>query len=90
MFTWYKSAQICYAYLADVPASFYDPETSEDMTLYAALERSQCFTRCWTLQELLAPQWIVFLADNWTKIGTKSTVANEITAIAGITHLFNF
>ena len=86
----YKTAQICYAYLADVPANFRNPETSEGMTLYAALERSQWFTRGWTLQELLAPQWVVFLADDWTQIGTKATLANEITAITGIAHLFNF
>jgi hypothetical protein len=60
------------------------------MTLYAALKRCQWFTRGWTLQELLAPQWVVFLADDWTQIGTKATLANEITAITGITHLFNF
>ena len=90
MFTWYKNAQISYAYLADVPADFHDPETSEGMTLYASLERSQWLTRGWTLQELLAPQWVVFLTDDCAQIGTKATLANEITAITGITHLFNF
>jgi hypothetical protein len=89
MFIWYRNAQICYAYLSDVAADFRNPETSEIMNLYAALERSQWFTRGWTLQELLAPQWVVSLASDWTQIGTKATLANEIASITGITHLFN-
>ncbi|KAK3365868.1 heterokaryon incompatibility protein-domain-containing protein [Lasiosphaeria ovina] len=48
MFRWYREAQICYAYLADVPAG-HDPEDPE-----SAFSSSRWFIRGWTLQELLA------------------------------------
>jgi hypothetical protein len=43
-----------------------------------------------TLQELLAPDWVIFLAEDWSELGTKASLATDLTAITGITHLFNF
>jgi len=37
------------------------------------LKKSQWFTRGWTLQELLAPQKIVFYAQDWLAIGYKAS-----------------
>ena len=38
---------------------------------------SKWFTRGWTLQELLAPEWVLFFDRNWTFVGRKST--NSVT-----------
>jgi acyl carrier protein len=70
MFQWYKLAAKCYVYLSDVPS---DEETREQM-----FEKSKWFTRGWTLQELLAPQELVFFAQDWTSIGYKASIgAND-------------
>lgn len=61
MFRWYREAEVCLAYLEDVP-------TTSDMT---AFERSVWFRRGWTLQELLAPGIVVFLSQDWQMIGHK-------------------
>ncbi|PSR99070.1 hypothetical protein BD289DRAFT_424525 [Coniella lustricola] len=65
MFQWYRSAAICYTYLPDV--------TSVDDVVH-----SVWFTRGWTLQELLAPLWLIFFNSNWEAIGTKAGLAKQI------------
>jgi hypothetical protein len=71
MYKWYKNAQICYAYLADV-------------STYDGLKSSRWFTRGWTLQELIAPSIVIFYDKNWNYIGTKSNLDKEISRITGI------
>jgi hypothetical protein len=78
MFHWYKQASICFAHLADVPPNL-DPYDKE-----SPFRRSKWFTRGWTLQELLAPSKITFLASDWTKFGTKDTLVSPIVDITGI------
>ena len=78
MYLWYEKAKICYAYLADVPA------TSGTEEQNAAFAKSEWFKRGWTLQELLAPSNLVFLSSEWIEIGTKKTLSEEIAAISGI------
>ena len=78
MYSWYKKATICYAYLADVPA-----------TLGSAIEKadfanSRWFKRGWTLQELIGPSNIVFFSREWIEIGTKATLCQDISTITGI------
>ncbi|RYC82373.1 hypothetical protein BFJ63_vAg14723 [Fusarium oxysporum f. sp. narcissi] len=79
MYVWYRDAEICYAYLADVSLNEdnlgYQPEE---------LRNSRWFTRGWTLQELLAPRKLWFYSCHWTKLGTKRSLANEVSAITGI------
>lgn len=79
MFAWYRNANKCYAYLADV-------EGLED------LARSKWFTRAWTLQELLAPSHLQkggasgmdFFSSQWVNLGSKSDLSSKITDICGI------
>lgn len=61
MFKWYRQAEVCLAYLEDVSAT-------DDMH---AFEKSVWFLRGWTLQELLAPETVIFLSENWQVIGHK-------------------
>jgi hypothetical protein len=85
MFEWYRCAQVCYAYLSDV-----SPRAKDHHRIDSDFRRSKWFTRGWTLQELLAPHWIQFFDEEWTEIGTKSSLQDLITSITGISHLFNF
>ncbi|KAF4878470.1 Vegetative incompatibility protein HET-E-1 [Colletotrichum siamense] len=77
MFSWYQTAGRCYAYLADVPdksASTFDND----------FRRSRWHTRGWTLQELLAPQDLVFYSQSWTKLGEKASMTSMIEEATGI------
>ncbi|KAK0649253.1 hypothetical protein B0T16DRAFT_409711 [Cercophora newfieldiana] len=72
MFRWYGYAEVCLVYLADVP-SILHPQ---------ALKSSRWFTRGWTLQELLAPEYVLFLDAEWARIGViGEEVANQDFAI---------
>ena len=68
-----QNAQVCYAYLADVYG-----ETETEMF------SSDWFKRGWTLQELLAPEIVVFFNHHWVEMGTKFTLAQTICAITRI------
>ncbi|OCL14903.1 HET-domain-containing protein [Glonium stellatum] len=78
MYEWYRKSGSCYAYLADVPSEC-QPAAEDD-----AFRRSRWFTRGWTLQELIAPDRVQFFAQDWTKIGTKETLNQEIKLVTGI------
>ncbi|KAE8362386.1 heterokaryon incompatibility protein-domain-containing protein [Aspergillus caelatus] len=67
MYQWYGEASICYAYLADIVSK-------ED------IGNSRWFTRGWTLQELIAPQHIIFLNKYWEPIGTKGSLQAGLSA----------
>ncbi|PMD34428.1 HET-domain-containing protein [Hyaloscypha variabilis F] len=83
MFSWYQIAFVCYVYLSDVPSS-------ADAAHCSAFPKSAWFTRGWTLQELLAPETVIFFDQDWIEIGTKATLEDELMSITNITHLFNF
>lgn len=78
MFRWYKQSAVCYAYLSDVERSANPSETIDN------LSRSQWFTRGWTLQELIAPENVVFYSADWEPLGTKSQLRGLISTITGI------
>ena len=71
MFKWYQNATECYVYLLDV-------DGLQD------LAASRWFTRGWRLQERIAPESAVFFNKDWVEIGTKSSLANEISTITRI------
>jgi hypothetical protein len=71
MFEWYRNAVQCYAYLSDT-------ETVDEVI------KSRWFTRGWTLQELLAPLSVIFFNKEWKELGTKASLAEEISTITGI------
>jgi len=66
---------VCYAYLADV---LYSADNQEQ------LQKSNWFTRGWTLQELIAPFTVIFLNQEWQEIGTKLNLREQISEITGI------
>ncbi|KAH7403059.1 heterokaryon incompatibility protein-domain-containing protein [Cadophora sp. MPI-SDFR-AT-0126] len=86
MYMWYKSSDVCYAYLSDVPNPFevYDSSGTRIYTLPKAFKHSKWFTRGWTLQELIAPATVEFYTASWEEIGTKQSLTVQIAAITHI------
>jgi hypothetical protein len=81
MFRWYRRARTCFAYLFDVPGR----RNSKQGDWVAQFQRSEWFTRGWTLQELLAPREIIFVCADWTEeIGTRVGLSQDISAVTGI------
>ncbi|TBU55493.1 hypothetical protein BD310DRAFT_825619 [Dichomitus squalens] len=78
MYKWYGLAEVCYAYLADVPSGE-DPRADQ-----SAFRESRWHKRGWTLQELIAPFDVVFLAEDRTQIGTKLALVDLVEEITGI------
>lgn len=70
MYRWYRNAQVCYAYLYDVPS--------------VDFKDSIYWTRGWTLQELIAPQSLLLFDCSWNEIGDRSSLAAKITEITTI------
>lgn len=77
MYTWYRKAGICLAYLDDV----------EIGSLLLTLQASEWFARGWTLKELIAPAEVIFCTGGWSIIGTKTTLASQIEQITKVDHL---
>ncbi|KAI0699869.1 heterokaryon incompatibility protein-domain-containing protein [Cerioporus squamosus] len=72
MFEWYSCSNVCYAFLDTVePGEHVRQKVSH-------FRRSRWFKRGWTLQELIAPQNVLFLSKAWTIIGTKYSLAHII------------
>ncbi|KAJ5697981.1 hypothetical protein N7488_011665 [Penicillium malachiteum] len=75
MMEWYENSEVCYAYLADVPPGV-DLESKE-----SAFVKSRWFTRERTLQELLAPDRLVFLASDWSYLFAPDHFSPSIISI---------
>ena len=78
MFVWYSSAEMCFAYLADVDS---------DCDLHAeesAFRTARWHSRGWTLQELIASLLVIFVARDWKTIGTKQDLAPLLEEITGV------
>ena len=80
MFKWYAESDVCYAYLSDLTRDrrqVFDRAPADFST-------SRWFTRGWTLQELIAPQNVVFFDRTWHILGTRDGMATEIARITSI------
>ncbi|KAI0366499.1 hypothetical protein BV20DRAFT_650492 [Pilatotrama ljubarskyi] len=88
MYAWYRSAEVCYAYLADVPES----AATDTLGLAVSSESfeghpfvcSRWHTRGWTLQELIAPRHVLFLSSSWSLIGTKASLASVLERVTSV------
>ncbi|KAJ1324374.1 HET domain-containing protein [Microdochium nivale] len=82
MFRWYKEATICFAYLSDVTKK-HEGDSADDF--YNTYRESRWFQRGWTLQELIAPEDIVFCDAEWVHLGSKEHDRHIQRALALIT-----
>ena len=78
MYAWYRDSDECVAFLPDVEAEE-DPRRRQSQ-----FRRSRWFTRGWTLQELIAPRLLIFVARDWRILGTKAIFADLIWEITNI------
>jgi len=67
MYAYYQNAQVCYAYLVDVPIPV------------IWFRASKWFRRGWTLQELIAPRTVSFFDRHWHRIGDKNEFLKDIS-----------
>lgn len=74
MYNWYKEASVCYAYLSDVTNNGFAEEFS----------KTRWFQRSWTLQELIAPDKVIFFDSAWNELGSKKDHARLIHDITQI------
>ncbi|KAL9613394.1 MAG: hypothetical protein Q9167_002042 [Letrouitia subvulpina] len=65
MYRWYQESKLCIAYLDDVP--------------HKRLMDSIWFDRCWTLQELIAPEVVNFFDRDWNMAGTKIELSADLS-----------
>ena len=72
MFRWYREATKCYVYLSDV------------IRVDSGFQRSEWFSRGWTLQELIAPRTVEFFSSDGKKLGDKVSLESRIHSITGI------
>ncbi|XXG95104.1 hypothetical protein Hte_001364 [Hypoxylon texense] len=66
MYQWYRSSAVCYAFLEDV----------QDLP---DLSASRWLTRGWTLQELIAPETVLFYNKDWRLLGDRFELAPQIS-----------
>lgn len=76
MYQWYKGAELCIAFLADVEGTRDAPDSD--------FERSRWFVRGWTLQELLAPRLLLFYNNRWEYITGRYEARQTIKKVTGI------
>ncbi|KAE9994460.1 hypothetical protein EG327_010086 [Venturia inaequalis] len=103
MFAWYRKAEICIVYLADVYIEDTRFRANFEPSVFAALNRehlasrsrvalemarSDWFTRGWTLQELLAPRNVQFFDAAWQFFGTRTDLQDILAARTGIEEQF--
>jgi len=74
MYQWYQDADVCFAYLSDVPFVPHDQESQA-----RRFAESRWFQRGWTLQELLGPKRLIFFSDAWDGIGDRASLAPSIS-----------
>jgi hypothetical protein len=77
MYAWYRNADVCYVYLADL-----EPGTRDDLA--QTLRNCRWFTRGWTLQELIAPLKVHFFDMEWNYRGDKESLADLLESRTGI------
>ncbi len=77
MYTWYRRAEMCYAFLTDV----LEGDVAEP---HSTFDSSRWFTRGWTLQELIAPCEVIFFSRDWKEIGRRSKLSSRISTVTKI------
>ncbi|KAK4624512.1 hypothetical protein CLAFUW4_05692 [Fulvia fulva] len=82
MYNWYQDSWESIAYVQDVTAApcaeGCRSRCQECIATLRQFEESRWFTRGWTLQELIAPQKLIFVNNNWQNFGSGATIVPRI------------
>ena len=78
MFRWYHIIVRRFLVLFNVSSS---------QAYKSKVEKSEWFTRGWTLQELLAPSSVEFFSREWEKLGDKRSLIQQVQEVIGIPRL---
>ncbi|KAL1948085.1 hypothetical protein VTO73DRAFT_12160 [Trametes versicolor] len=78
MYELYRLSGACYVYLADVP------DDDHPQALGSSFRFSRWHKRGWTLQELIAPERVIFLTSTWRFLGTRLSLATTLADITMI------
>lgn len=77
MYRWYRDAHVCFVHLSDVSLAEIRNSAAQDLVEGSQFPKnhlplfrsSEWFCRGWTLQELIAPRFIVFFNAEWRVLG---------------------
>lgn len=83
MWSWYRDATECYVYLSDVTQQLQSSREAIE-----AFSHARWFTRGWTLQELLAPQSVIFYNSRWELLADKAQMGTQLSSITKIPLVF--
>ncbi|KAF5343329.1 hypothetical protein D9758_014196 [Tetrapyrgos nigripes] len=78
MYQYYEDGAVCYVYLSDVSGEYHPRNEKSNF------KDSRWLKRGWTLQELLAPEFVVFLDRDWERIGTRWSLQDVVSVVTGI------
>jgi hypothetical protein len=84
IFQWYRGAEVCYVYLCDVSSGL---DWLQHSQIGSRFRLSEWWTRGRTLQELLAPDDLIFYDCECREIGTKRSSEFVISDITGISRI---
>ncbi|KAK5727362.1 hypothetical protein LTR15_003256 [Elasticomyces elasticus] len=79
MYNWYAQATLCIAYLSDIAGPWPSDQAEYVERTLALLPGSAWFTRGWTLQELIAPRWVLLFSAEWVMLGWKRPRSDPVT-----------
>lgn len=79
MFRWYKEAEVCFAYISDLPQRNDGPALD-----WLENGHYRWFSRGWTLQELVASDEVEFYDAGWDYRGDKATLIRQIHRVTGV------
>lgn len=78
MWTYYSLAEVCLAYLGDRSSKGFHYELQPKSWSDHSSAFGKWATRGWTLQELIAPNDVIFLSNEWKILGTRHDLANVL------------
>ncbi|RDX49672.1 HET-domain-containing protein [Lentinus brumalis] len=88
MYRYYSHSSICYAHLGDIscalPATFVNNLPDTDRQPPLGFAQSRWHQRGWTLQELIAAPFVVFVDREGGVLGSKAGFAEALQACTGI------
>ncbi|KAK6853737.1 hypothetical protein PG995_010549 [Apiospora arundinis] len=81
MFKWYSQSRVCMVYLNDMDVR---TEAQSEKGEFPIPDTCRWFTRGWCLQELIAPQNMMFYDKEWNAVATKTDVSQLLSEKSGI------